>query len=298
MILAYKILRSAGVPIRIARNVSDIGVVSSFAHFSSILLRENLVILSCCFPFTILLFGLGRKRYTCSLVYFISISCMCVSFGLIGFLPGYAFMYMFYRHKQKTFLFSPRSLLVFGVFVLLSLAVFTRYAHVFLFQIQRADSIDHVYRMVGSGSGGSAYLANISVNSFGQLLAYAPLKILFFLGSPMPINWRGLSDVVSFLVDSVFYLYFLWFILSNVKHIRKSPYLIGTALMLSVTVAIFGIPLSNAGTAMRHRHKLFPIFVIVYALLLKAQVVEAALEDQENVPRIGELGKQISGTLI
>jgi 4-amino-4-deoxy-L-arabinose transferase-like glycosyltransferase len=297
MILAYKILRSAGVPIRIARKC--VWILALFPHsiiFSSILLRENLVILFLLLSFYNFTLWFGTKNGIRVLlsISFLLVACAFHS-GLIGFLPGYAFMYMFYSHKQKTFLFSPRSLLVFGVFALLSLAVFTRYAHVFLFQIQKADSIDHVYRMVGSGSGGSAYLTNISVNSFGQLLAYAPLKILFFLGSPMPINWRGLSDVVSFLVDSVFYLYFLWFILSNVKHIRKSPYLIGTALMLSVTVAIFGIPLSNAGTAMRHRHKLFPIFVIVYALLLKAQVVEAALEDKENVPRISELGKQISG---
>src|SRR5690606_28485051 len=55
--------------------------------------------------------------------------------------------------------------------------------------------------------GGSVYLASFSGLSGIAALLVAPLKMFYFLFSPLPLDWRGGGDIVSFLFDSTVYLF-------------------------------------------------------------------------------------------
>ena len=110
MILAYKILRSAGVPIRIARKC--VWMLALFPHsliFQVFYYEKTLLYFLVAFLLQFYSLVWGEKRYTCSLVYFISISCMCVSFGTDWVSTRLCVHVHVLQPQAKTFLFCPEA---------------------------------------------------------------------------------------------------------------------------------------------------------------------------------------------
>ena len=69
-------------------------------------------------------------------------------------------------------------------------------------------------------------------------------------------------------MDSIIYLILIYYISINFKkYVSKSPLAISIFIMILIVSIIFGIGVANAGTAMRHRQKIFPIFIILYAII-------------------------------
>ena len=120
---------------------------------------------------------------------------------------------------------------------------------------------------------GSGYLQNISTTSLGQIIAYLPLFMFYFLYSPTPDMFRGLLDIISFSVNSSIYLYFTFYGFYLYKKVGKS--LTSTEkriiryLVISIifTVAVFSVGTRNAGTAMRHRDKIVPLLIVIFAII-------------------------------
>ena len=191
--------------------------------------------------------------------------------GVIGLVVGYAFLFMFYRPKAKGFGFTSRTVMVFGVMVVVALYIYSSFGHVFLAKFQTVEDVTGLYRVASSGRGRTAYLTNLRINNFWQLLAYAPLKMLYFLVVPLPHQWRGLNDVIAFVMDGCIYGYFLLYILRNRRNIAKTPVALGLVVALLASVFVFGVGVSNAGTALRHRHKIVTVFFVLFALVKDVQ---------------------------
>ena len=68
---------------------------------------------------------------------------------------------------------------------------------------------------------GSAYLLWVEIHNIWQLLVFTPLKTFYYLFSPLPMNWRGISDVVAFLLDSSFHLTNLCFAIKILRKPKK-----------------------------------------------------------------------------
>jgi hypothetical protein len=77
------------------------------------------------------------------------------------------------------------------------------------------------------------------------------------------------------MLDGVVYLYFLLFLIKQRRVIARTPLAIGLTIALLGTIFVFGIGVSNAGTALRHRHKIYPVFLVLIAVIKDA----AALTD-------------------
>jgi hypothetical protein len=140
-----------------------------------------------------------------------------------------------------------------------------------LAKFQTVDDVTGLYRVASSGRGSTVYLTNLRINNFWQLLAYAPLKMLYFLVVPLPHQWRGLNDVIAFVMDGCIYGYFLLYILRNRRNIAKTPVALGLVVALLASVFVFGVGVSNAGTALRHRHKIVTVFFVLFALVKDVQ---------------------------
>jgi hypothetical protein len=89
------------------------------------------------------------------------------------------------------------------------------------------------------------------------------------LFSPLPFEWRELSDVVVFCVDSLFYIVltvmmFLRPLLGKTVQLKR--FLIYAVLVVTL---IFSIGTSNAGTAVRHRAKFLPVMVLAAAVSMQ-----------------------------
>lgn len=192
--------------------------------------------------------------------------------GVIGIFLGYAYVFLFYRHSSKRFLFSPRSILS---FIILAAAVYLT-TNVFQEQLfgkfQGINEIEDIYQTANSRLGGSAYLKNLQINNLWQFFVYGPIKMFYFLTVPLPMDWRGGMDIFTFFADSMLYLYVSVMLFRNRRIFKgQKPLVTALFLMLLGAVIIFGIGVSNAGTAIRHRQKLIPVFLVALGVVLDSR---------------------------
>jgi len=236
---------------------------------SAILLRENIIVF-----FALLSFYYFIKWYKTTLnkyVIFSLVSLLVASAyhsGVIGLAAGYIFMYLFYNHKKNKFVFSKNTVIIFLLLLVISTNVYIYYNDVFLAKFSRMKNIGDLYDVASARRGGSAYLTFVSINNWWQLILYSPIYMVYFLTSPLPWTWRGFGDILAFSIDGIFYIYFLFYSIYFSRKYRFKDYIfIGTIISILATVFIFGVGVQNAGTAMRHRHKIVPIIIIAYAMV-------------------------------
>lgn len=188
--------------------------------------------------------------------------------GSIGVAVGYMTVYILYDKRNNRFRFSFRSVFASVLVVLISL-FYLRNMDMFGDKLEVIDGENTeevlVYHYNNAQGGGSDYLTNLPIYTMWQAVIFSPIKMIYFAFSPMPWNWRGFMDILAFCLDSIFYIMLCWGI---IKH-RKNKYIkLRTGLLISLlsVVFIFGIGVTNSGTAIRHRAKLLPLFVIVYCI--------------------------------
>lgn len=193
--------------------------------------------------------------------------------GVAGIFLGYAFAFLFYKHRTKRFSFTTNTILS---FVVVAAAVYLA-TNVFQEQLfgkfSNIEEMEDIYQTANNRYGGSAYLTNLKINNLWQFFVFGPIKMVYFLSVPLPWNWRGGMDIFSFVADSMLYLYVVVTLYRNRRLFGEhKPLMTALALMLLGAVIIFGIGVSNAGTAIRHRQKLVPIFLISLGVLMDIRV--------------------------
>lgn len=238
--------------------------------FSSILLREALISF-----FVLISFYLFVKWYRYNKNTHIMFSFICLGIastfhsGVIGIFIGYIFMLLFYSHNIKKLVFNKGTIIYFILITFVGSFLYYQLGDLLFNKFNNISELEDIYATTNYSSGGSAYLTNVNINSFWTFILYTPIKIFYFFMSPLPINWRGLSDVLSSLFDGSVYFWLLWSIFMNYKKFsKKDPIVVALFVILISVSIIFAIGVSNAGTAMRHRHKILPIIIIFYALLI------------------------------
>ncbi len=187
--------------------------------------------------------------------------------GAIGIFAGYIFMYMFYRHKNNNLEFNRKTIVYFIIFVLISLLVFTKFSEILLTKFSGMNEIDDIYGQANHRKGNAAYLVNMSIDSLETLILYGPIRMFYFLTSPLPMDWRGIGDICAFFMDSLLYLGIIIYSVFNRRYIYKNPICISILIMILSVSFLFGIGVSNSGTAMRHRTKIVSVFIIYYAII-------------------------------
>nr|WP_316046727.1 hypothetical protein [Planococcus glaciei] len=85
--------------------------------------------------------------------------------------------------------------------------------------------------------------------------------------SPLPLDWRGMGDIVSFFFDSSVYLFLvgatIFGLVKSDMPIRNKIFIL---LFLIVTVFVYSYGTQAAGTAMRHRNKIIPLLLITFTM--------------------------------
>ena len=117
-----------------------------------------------------------------------------------------------------------------------------------------------------TGEAGSRYLSGMTINSIPTLILYTPVRWIYFLFSPLPTNWRGVTDIASFLLDSCIHFYALyvsfkafsynkalWRSEDYRRYVENKRLLLVGVGMISVVALVFCLNTSTAGTAIRHR---------------------------------------------
>lgn len=236
--------------------------------FSGILLREAWVefFVSASVLCFLYWFRDGRVQHIIGVV----VCVLCAAWmhsAVIGLLAGYIVAFITYCPRSGRVQFSGGTIIS---LILLSgmLVVFMGYANLFTGKFAKLESQDDLFKITNRISGGgSDYLTWISVESVTQGLLFSPLKMFYFLFSPLPTEWRGVQDVLGFVIDGAVYLWLCIMIFGS-KCAEGVPRLLKRYLIVSllVTTFIFAYGTTNAGTAFRHRAKLFSLIAVTYVV--------------------------------
>ncbi|WP_088007039.1 phospholipid carrier-dependent glycosyltransferase [Indiicoccus explosivorum] len=206
--------------------------------------------------------------------------------GMIGFLIAYLLAYQLVEKPIKS---QRSSAIVYSLFTLLIFFIVLQNGDLFLGKF-RALEEGGVSGVEISARGGSMYLENLDGLNGVAALAVAPIKMLYFLLSPMPFDWRGFGDMASFASDSSVYLFLIigiiWGLWNSDMPVRNKLFLF---LFVSLTVLIYAYGTQNAGTAMRHRNKIVPLFLIVFVLTNSKQFLSIRRHS-----RIQEKGEKLA----
>lgn len=126
---------------------------------------------------------------------------------------------------------------------------------------------------------GSGYLQSITTDSLAQIVMYLPLFIFYFLFSPTPDMFRGVLDIVSFSLNSSIFIYLIFNGINTFRKIKNrltgQEKKIIKCLFISIlfTVVVFSIGTRNAGTAMRHRDKIIPLLIVIFAIVKNRRII-------------------------
>lgn len=243
---------------------------------SSIFLREMYItfFVVASLYFFIKWFKLGKIIFMLTSILMIPLASLFHS-GVVGILIGYSFAFLFYCREESGFRFTVRTLFAFLFILLISSVIFTQYEDIFLGKFSKVENIEDVIDTANDRRGDSAYLTGLTINNPIQLVLFGPIKAFYFLTAPLPMNWRGLFDVITFFTDSILYLGVLFYFVKNRKYFKTNRALIFTLLITITSVSlIFGIGIANAGTALRHRHKILPLILLFLAVMMDSKQKE------------------------
>ncbi|MFP3357264.1 hypothetical protein R0K17_07830 [Planococcus sp. SIMBA_143] len=239
---------------------------------SSILLREALIIFFTTVSLYYFLRWIGERSFLqFGWAVVLSILAMMFHTGMIGLLLVYIASFVWLeRGKMGRKISTPLIYLLFvgGIAFL----VFQN-SDVFLskFVTEEGGTVD--YEIFAEG--GSVYLASFSGLSGIAALLVAPLKMFYFLFSPLPLDWRGVGDIVSFLFDSTVYLFLigatLYGLFRSEMPVRTKIFIL---LVIGMTVFIYSYGTQSAGTAMRHRNKIIPLLLLSFGAANSKQLLE------------------------
>lgn len=241
---------------------------------SSILLRESIIV----FLITVSLYHFIRwftegKFLDFVLAVLLGLGSMMFHSGMIGFVVAYILAFAFLnangsKKMMKNTLFILM-LLVLGTVVMQN-------SELFLSKFIGPEG-SAVSALEISGRGGSMYLSSLNGLTGIVALLVAPLKMFYFMFSPIPLDWRGLGDVVSFLFDSSIYVFLvgatIYGLYRSDMPLRNKIFIL---LFLGITVLVYSYGTQSAGTAMRHRNKIIPLLLITYAIANSKQLLKIA----------------------
>lgn len=192
--------------------------------------------------------------------------------GVIGIIVGFSYALLFFNKKSNTFKFSVKTIFSFILLLLIFSMGLSGYGDRILSKFGNLSNIEQLYSASNYREGGSVYLTGLVIDNPLKLVIFGPIKAVYFAISPMPMNWRGLADMITFFTDSILYLTIIIYFLKNRKKFGVHwPLVFSLFLMIIATIFIFGIGVSNAGTAMRHRQKLVPLFLILLGVMIEGR---------------------------
>ena len=191
--------------------------------------------------------------------------------GAIAVLLGEIIAIILYDRREYAMRITPKSIALTVAAIVGFIAMYVLLKDVLFAKFNGIETAENVIDSAKRFNvGGSAYDAGFNIeNSTLNLIVNTPIRMFYFLASPLPWNWRGVSDIFAFCFSSSVFLYahFRSFveITHSVRSERRSMIIIFTIIGLCCAL-IFAWGVSNAGTAMRHREKFLMVYILLIAL--------------------------------
>jgi hypothetical protein len=273
ILMVKKIMVLIGITLRTQLTVIIIISVNfNFIMKSSTLQREMhpAFLVACSLYFFILWLKHGGAGKIAATVIFL-LGASFFHAGAVGIAAGYVLAFVFYRREKNAYVFTSKSIAYTAAALLSVFIVYTLLGDTFFVKFTRVEDIDDLYdRASRAGRGGAAYNVPVSVNNPIGLVFGGTLRAVYFLSAPLPWYWRNFMDIATFLLDAYIYIIIVSYTIINKNKIfnksTRSKWIIALTVSVFICSFIFGLGVSNAGPAMRHRGKILPVFMVLFAL--------------------------------
>lgn len=153
-----------------------------------------------------------------------------------------------------------------------------------------ADSVVQHAGLTDTVTSADYFIGIKGLPSVLDLIVNSPIRMLYFIASPVPWMWRGINDVVGFFGSSIFYIIAFMNaikLIKNRKDINREDglwaYFFVLFIMVLFATFMFGWGVSNSGTALRHREKFTYIFIILFAITKEMTDRAKDTKDEESV---------------
>tara|TARA_B110000977_G_C10937409_1_gene439506 strand:- start:58 stop:774 length:717 start_codon:yes stop_codon:yes gene_type:complete len=194
--------------------------------------------------------------------------------GMLLSLLFYGFIFLFFDVKKVGFNFSFKKiagLVLFcglvGAFISFDNSILSgKLAILKSFGVNESLGFVERLDLRKAEPGGATYLRNFEINSLLDLVILMPLKLVYFIFSPMPYDVRGLGDIAAILFNSSFFYYLVYTIVRSRKYIQKNVLKIYPKIFIFLVLIVslgFAFGTENSAIAMRHRTKIFPALLMV-----------------------------------
>ena len=241
-------------------------LLPNFGILSSIFLRESLVTMFISISLVCFIRWLNNSSDLWFLFAFLfAFAAARFHSGSVAVAAGYIVVRLLYNKKRGVFRLTWQSIIPAIFFMLVFVFLFNNYSDVLFGKMTGVDSLEDIANTsTVAGSSYAAYVGNSSTPL--NMLLYTPLRLVFFLFSPFPWQWRGLSDIIAFCFSSMFYLLVFVRVTSYLRsRAQKNRRVIIALLIVAlVTAFVFAWGVVATGTAIRHRDKM----VVLYAIML------------------------------
>lgn len=189
--------------------------------------------------------------------------------GTIAALVGYIIVRLIYDNKREVVNITAKNLFATIIIAALSAFVLSRSGNSFLGKFNSLDSLEDIANTYDfARSSYARYVGNS--NNLANFILYSPLRFIYFVLSPVPWLWRGITDIAAFMLSTMFYIVAIWRI---IKYLRTHDYsdkrkaLVVALMIVSLAILfVFSWGTSNAGTALRHRDKTLILFSVLWIL--------------------------------
>lgn len=281
ILLIYKTLNLYEVTERIKFAVlTVVAFIPNYAILSSILLRESIIVFLLvlsfyCFSkwllegknlFLIPAFGLGLL-----VAVFHS--------GSIFIVGAYVLTLVLFDQEKRQFRFSLKSILITLLILPIAWFIIQNYYELFFAKFARFESFEEVTDIYVMGESG--YYTGLDIgHPILEFIVNTPLRMFYFIFSPLPWDWRGVVDVIAFVFSGLFYGGTLYLAIRTIwkNKNEQSRYILLLLVVIFVGLVFFAWGVSNAGTALRHRDKFIGLFIVLFALTIDQRQLKIAGE--------------------
>lgn len=270
IIITKKILRELKVETRyIFYVVLIMSFLPYYAMNNVLILREiiNQFLIAVSLYFFVLWYKKGRiKDFVLACI--ASMGSAAFHSGAIAPLVAYVICYVLYDRKINKFNFKPRTILAICLCIVVFVVINATVGDVIFGKFGNVESVEDITRVAEShNDGGAAYDVGInSGNALVDMVINTPLRMFYFVFSPVPWKWRGINDILGFVCSAALYGYVYIVAIQSLSKkdcINKNMIIVGLIIALA-SAMIFAWGVSNAGAALRHRDK----FICPYMVLL------------------------------
>lgn len=250
-------------------------LLPNFALLSSIFLRESAVtfLLTAGIYFFMKWMRNGVGICFLSAILLSAASCLFHS-GCIGIAIGFVICSFIYDPYERNIQASLNGAVLAFAVALGTAFVFLNYGDAFLTKFTRLETMQDIANM--RGGAGSSYVQYVgNSNNPLNMIIYTIPRIVYFLFSPFPWQWRGVTDIIAFFFSGLFYLVTIKDAIGYLhsKEQKNRNVIICLLIVAFFCTFIFAWGVSNSGTASRHRDKMVCLYGVIFALSAKTGTV-------------------------